>query len=118
VNGAIATGIEASIDELEADESLVAGVLAANGPVFCAGADLKLSGEVEREALALAARIGENGPLAVRASYRIVRDGRDLDTAAHWDLSVALGWPVFSSEDAREGATAFVEKRKPVWKGK
>ena len=42
VNGAVATGIEAAIDELEADDALVCGVLAANGPVFCAGADLKL----------------------------------------------------------------------------
>src|SRR5690349_21029729 len=42
INGAVAQGIEAAIDELEGDSSLVCGVLAANGPVFCAGADLKL----------------------------------------------------------------------------
>jgi enoyl-CoA hydratase len=230
VNGDVAKGIEAAIDTLEGDDGLVCGVLAANGPVFCAGADLKLvatgrgqelstqrggfAGLVQRKrskplvaaihsdalaggfeiaiacdllvaaegiklglpevkrslvalggglvelpglvgeklalelaltgdpipverleraglisrivpaaevlatAMALAARIGENGPLAVRASYRIVREGRDLATDARWEMSMKAGWPVFASEDAREGATAFVEKRKPVWKGR
>jgi enoyl-CoA hydratase len=230
VNGDVARGLEAAIDALESDDTLSCGVLAANGPVFCAGADLKMvaSGtaaematprggfagfvqrkrtkpiiaavhsdalaggfeialacdlivaaegikmglpetkrslvalggglvelprlvgeklamelaltgdplpierlyalgavnrvvpraEVESEALALAARIGDNGPLAVRASYRILRAGRDLDTDATWKLSFEVGLPVFGSEDAREGAMAFVQKRKPEWKGR
>ena len=42
VNGAVATGLEAAIDDLEGDDTLLCGVLAANGPIFCAGADLKL----------------------------------------------------------------------------
>ncbi|MEX1279324.1 MAG: crotonase/enoyl-CoA hydratase family protein [Acidimicrobiia bacterium] len=41
VNGAVAEGIEAAIDELEADDDLWVGVLTGAGPVFCAGADLK-----------------------------------------------------------------------------
>ncbi len=41
VNGAVAEGIEAAIDRLEADDSLTVGVLCGAGPVFCAGADLK-----------------------------------------------------------------------------
>jgi enoyl-CoA hydratase/carnithine racemase len=41
VNGAVASGIEAAIDRLEADDSLWVGVLTGKGPVFCAGADLK-----------------------------------------------------------------------------
>ncbi len=230
VNGAVATGLEAAIDTLEADDALVCGVLAANGPIFCAGADLKLvaagrgaematerggfaglvrrrrtkplvaaihsdaraggfesalacallvaaagarlglpevkrslvalggglvelprlvgeklalelaltgepipverleraglvcrvvpAAEVEREALALATRIAANGPLAVRASYRIIRETRDADTDDAWALSMSLGLPVFGSKDAHEGATAFVEKRPPVWQGR
>ncbi len=41
VNGEVATGLEAALDRYESDEQLWAAVLAANGPVFCAGADLK-----------------------------------------------------------------------------
>src|SRR5262249_57108088 len=41
INGEVAQALEAAIDRLEADEGLWAGVLAASGTVFCAGADLK-----------------------------------------------------------------------------
>src|SRR4051812_32585003 len=42
VNGEVATGLEAAVDRLEADDDLWAGVLAGAGAVFCAGADLKI----------------------------------------------------------------------------
>ena len=42
VNGDVATGLEAAVDRLEADDELWAGVLAGAGSVFCAGADLKI----------------------------------------------------------------------------
>ena len=41
VNAEVASGIEAAIDELESNDDLWVGVLAGEGPVFCAGADLK-----------------------------------------------------------------------------
>lgn len=41
VNGEVAAGIEAAIDEFESDPDLWVAILAANGPTFCAGADLK-----------------------------------------------------------------------------
>src|ERR1043165_6087246 len=41
VNGDVANGIEAAIDELEGDDDLWVGILASSGDVFCAGADLK-----------------------------------------------------------------------------
>ena len=41
VNGDVATGMEAALDEYEADPDLWAALLTANGPAFCAGADLK-----------------------------------------------------------------------------
>lgn len=42
VDSAVAAGIEAAVDRLESDASLRAGVLAAEGPVFCSGADLRV----------------------------------------------------------------------------
>jgi enoyl-CoA hydratase len=230
INADLARGMEAALDELEGNDELAAGVLAGNGSVFCAGADLKaiaagkdaelaterggfgglvrrkrdkpliaavhstalaggfelviacdivvaaegiqfglpeakrslvalagglvelpqligeklayelaLTGDpvpVERlyqlgfvnrmvpadkvleEALRIANVIGQNGPLAVRASRRIIAQGRDLPTDARWSMQNEIGYPVFRSQDAREGAQAFVEKRKPVWKGR
>src|SRR3954468_23215423 len=41
VNGDVARGMEAAIDKLEGDDEAWVGIVAGNGPVFCAGADLK-----------------------------------------------------------------------------
>ena len=41
VNGAVAAGLQAAVERLEADDELWVGVIAGSGPVFCAGADLK-----------------------------------------------------------------------------
>lgn len=229
MNGAVAAGIEAAIDELEGDTELAAGVLAANGPVFCAGADLKLiaagdlgamsterggfAGIVRRErtkplvaavhsdalaggfeialacdlivaaegarmglpearwslvaiggglvhlpamigrnaamelaltaapvanerlyqlgainrlvpadavgdaALDMARAIGANGPLAIRASRRIIAEGAGRTDTERWELCQTIGLPVFGSADAKEGPRAFAEKRAPVWRG-
>jgi enoyl-CoA hydratase len=69
-------------------------------------------------ALALAAVIAENGPLAVAATKAIARGSSDWSFEDGWVRQAELMQPVFGSEDAREGATAFAEKRKPVWKGR
>lgn len=66
----------------------------------------------------LAARINENGPLAVRVSKQIVDQSRGWSLEERWDEQAKLLPKVFMSEDAREGAAAFAEKRKPNWKGK
>ncbi|UPW08610.1 crotonase/enoyl-CoA hydratase family protein [Gordonia terrae] len=70
------------------------------------------------EALVLAKRIASNGPLAVAITKQIARSSADWTFAEGWDKQAELMAPVFSSEDAREGATAFAEKRPPVWKGR
>uniref|UniRef100_UPI0038B902C3 enoyl-CoA hydratase-related protein n=2 Tax=unclassified Novosphingobium TaxID=2644732 RepID=UPI0038B902C3 len=66
----------------------------------------------------LAARVAENGPLALIASKAIVRDSHEWTEAEMWDKQQAYITPVFTSSDAREGAAAFAEKRKPNWQGK
>lgn len=66
----------------------------------------------------LARRIAENGPLALIASKGLIRDSWNWPQEEMLTRQSAYIAPVFSSEDAREGATAFAEKRKPNWKGK
>jgi len=69
-------------------------------------------------ALELAAKIVANGPLAVRVSKQIVRQSRGWPMDERYQRQAQLIAPVFVSQDAREGAAAFAEKRKPNWKGK
>ncbi len=65
----------------------------------------------------LAGRINENGPLAVRISKQIVQQQAEWSADDMWDEQTELMKPVFTSKDAREGAAAFAEKRKPEWTG-
>lgn len=68
------------------------------------------SGTEVDEAVALAQKIAENGPLAVRLVKKLVRKGATEGGSAAWPPPGEIG-AIFASEDAREGATAFVEKR-------
>ena len=69
-------------------------------------------------ALELAATLAKNGPLALIASKQILQEQFDWSTAEMWERQAAISGPVFASEDAREGASAFKEKREPVWRGR
>ncbi len=69
------------------------------------------------EALKLAASITANGPLAVAASKRVISQSRDWDEADMWTKQGESLGNLFMTNDAREGAAAFAEKRSPNWTG-
>ncbi|WP_238015188.1 crotonase/enoyl-CoA hydratase family protein [Dactylosporangium sp. AC04546] len=80
--------------------------------------ELAPPGHALAAALELARRITPNGPLAVQVTKQI------LDNATDWTIEEGfvkqgpLLDRILASEDAREGATAFAEKRSPVWTGR
>jgi enoyl-CoA hydratase len=73
--------------------------------------------KVMDEALALAATIAANGPVAVRKSLRLLHQSGDLKEEEARQLSNEVALEVFGTKDAIEGATAFAEKRPPRWTG-
>jgi enoyl-CoA hydratase len=75
-------------------------------------------GEAVEVALELAARLAANGPLALAASKRILQEQFDWSSAEMWGKQGEIAGPVMASADAKEGASAFKEKREPVWKGR
>jgi enoyl-CoA hydratase len=75
-------------------------------------------GKALDEALALAARIAENGPLATLASKRVIKEHGQWPESERFARQRAIIEPVFASEDAQEGARAFAEKRRANWQGR
>ncbi len=78
-------------------------------------------GEALTAALALAGEIAANAPLAVQVSkqiaYGVSEAGRDGEQP-FWEMNNRLMGVILASADAREGPTAFAEKRAPVWTGR
>ncbi|HEY0775747.1 MAG TPA: crotonase/enoyl-CoA hydratase family protein [Nocardioidaceae bacterium] len=65
----------------------------------------------------IAGMIAANGPLAVQAILRTIRDTEGMHEEDAFKLDAKVGAPVFSSNDAKEGPRAFAEKRTPTFTG-
>jgi enoyl-CoA hydratase len=72
-------------------------------------------GQALAVALELARKIAANGPLATMVSKQVVKESQDWPSTEVFARQDAYTQPVFKSNDAREGALAFAEKRAPVW---
>lgn len=70
-------------------------------------------GQALEKALEIADQIAANGPIAVRAILRTIRETEGMDEAAAFAVEARIGKEVFQSEDAKEGPRAFAEKRQP-----
>ena len=79
---------------------------------------LTAPGGALKAALELARAVALNGPFAVAATKRIMVESPDWPTTEMFVRQREISEPVRSSEDAKEGATAFKEKRSPRWQGR
>jgi len=92
--------------EVSAEEALRIGLIGRVVPDGCA----------LEEAMAIAEVIGANGPLAVEAIKRSVRETDGLPEPEALAVELEIGMPIFATEDAAEGQRAFAEKRRPVYR--
>ena len=71
------------------------------------------AGVAVAKALEIAEMIAANGPLAVQAILRTIRESEGMAENEAFALEAKLGMAVFASDDAKEGPRAFAEKRPP-----
>jgi enoyl-CoA hydratase len=74
-------------------------------------------GEALTVAMELASAILANAPLAVQMTKRIMAESASWGEEDSWDRQRALVDEVLATNDAKEGALAFSEKRPPIWTG-
>ncbi len=75
-------------------------------------------GQAVQKAMEIANEIAANGPIAVQAILRSLRETEGIPEVEGLKRELEIGGPVFATKDAREGPKAFAEKRKPEFEGK
>jgi enoyl-CoA hydratase len=93
---------------IRADEALRIGLIGHVVP----------DGEALSKAMELARAIAANGPLAVQAILRTIRETEGMHENEAFRLDAEIGLRVFASDDAKEGPKAFAEKRPPRFQGR
>ncbi|MEH7353942.1 enoyl-CoA hydratase-related protein [Neobacillus drentensis] len=74
--------------------------------------------DLETETMKLANKVASFSPLAVKLSFDAFFNTEQMDMQKSFDYLTTLRLVSFMSEDVKEGATAFLEKREPIWGGK
>lgn len=93
---------------ISAEEALSYGLIA----------EIAEPGGATRRAVELAKEIASRAPLAMQQAKAVVNAAFDLPHTAHLAFERQAFSFLFSTEDKKEGVAAFLEKRKPAWKGK
>jgi enoyl-CoA hydratase len=74
--------------------------------------------DLMREVMALAEKIAQKSPLILKLMKRAIQNGAEMPLSAGLAYEASMASLVFDSEDAHEGLEAFIEKRKPSFKGR
>ncbi|MNC93935.1 putative enoyl-CoA hydratase echA8 [compost metagenome] len=70
------------------------------------------------EAKAMAKKIASKAPVAVQAAKEMINKASNMQLDESLDAERHKFNSLFATEDQKEGMKAFIEKRKPTWKGK
>ncbi len=104
----IATHLCLTGETIDAQEALRIGLVTRVVP----------AGELMNEAKRIATLIASKAPLAIAACKRAINNGAHLSIDDALELEALEFGMLVDTEDIKEGTTAFLEKRRPAWKGR